>query len=432
MQENPFLKRIEIIILWVPVLVPFVYVPLWSVLDFFYYPKYLALVCVVSVLLVMVALNAKQINHLFKWDWINRLVLIYFAFLTLSLFFSHDLQLSLGGQFLRYDGYVTQVLYLLLFLFARLIKKIPTWFIHGIVIGSTILAFYALLQANGMELFTRDLTRMHWTVPFATFGNPNFFGAYLVLVLPWHLYLILFKQKVYAIFTYALVFYVLLINMTRSAWIGFIATLLFAGIMRFIYKHPIRRREILLVSFISVSLIAIYNLTSNQALLGRFLTISSDFNALIKKEGNLDTLGSFRMFIWIRVIELIKDYPLFGVGIENLHIVFMERFNQDSMAMFGRVMIADKAHNEYLHMAVTSGIPSVIAYLAFLMKSAFNNFRRLNDSLSFIIASAIFGYCVQAFFNISVVSVAYIFWVYLGFLNHYDRDWIPEQSRKIS
>lgn len=424
MQANPFLKRIEFIILLVPVLVPFVYVPVWSVLDFFYYPKYLALLVVVTILLVMVALNAKLIGMLFRWDWINRLVLIYFALLTLSLFFAHDLQLSLGGQFLRYDGYVTQMLYLFLFLFARLIKKIPTWFIDGIVIGSTILAFYALLQANGLELFTRDLTRMHWIVPFATFGNPNFFGAYLVLVLPWHLYLILFKNKLFAYFTYALVFYVLLINMTRSAWIGFIASLIFAGIMQYIFKHPIKKKEILPVAFISVALILFHNIFSDQALLGRFLSISSDFNALVKQQGNLDNLGSFRLFIWVRVIEIIKDYPLFGVGIENLHIVFMERFNQDSVAMFGRVMIADKAHNEYLHIAVTSGIPSLIAYLVFLIKTAMNNFKHLKDPMTFILASAIFGYCMQAFFNISVVSVAYIFWVYLGLLNRYDRDFI--------
>lgn len=424
MQAKPFLKRIEFIILLVPVLVPFVYVPVWSVLDFFYYPKYLALLGIVSILLVMVALNAKMIGLLFKWDWINRLVLIYFALLTISLFFAHDLQLSLGGQFLRYDGYVTQMLYLFLFLFARLIKKIPAWFIEGIVIGSAILAFYALLQANGFELFTRDLTRMHWTKPFATFGNPNFFGAYLVLILPWHLYLILFKYKVYAYFTYALVFYVLLINMTRSAWIGFIASLIFAGIMQYIFKHPIRKKEILFVVFISLTLILFYNLSSDQALLGRFLSISSDFNALVKKEGNLDALGSFRLYIWVRVIEIIKDYPLFGVGIENLHIVFMERFNQDNVAMFGRVMIADKAHNEYLHLAVTSGIPSLIAYLVFLIKTAMDNFKQLKDPMTFVLASAIFGYCVQAFFNISVVSVAYIFWVYLGLLNRYTRDFM--------
>lgn len=422
MQVNQFLKRIEIIVLCVPILVPFVYVPLWSVLDFFYWPKYIALVMTVSVLLVMVALNVKFINQLFKWDWINRLILIYFALLTVSLFFSHDLQLSLGGQFLRYDGYVTQILYLLLFLFARTIKRIPDKFIVGIVIGSTILSFYALLQVLGLEIFTRDLTRMHWNISFATFGNPNFFGAYLVLVLPWHLYLILFKHKVYAYFTYALIFYVLLINMTRSAWIGFIASLVFAIVMQRLVKYPIRKREVLHIVFISIGLILFYNLSSNQALLARFFSITSDFNALLRGQGNIDELGSFRLFIWIRVLEIIKDYPFFGVGIENLHIVFMERYNQDSIQVFGRVMIADKAHNEYLHLAVTSGIPSLIVYLAFLIKTAIVNFNQLDKPLYFILACVIFGYCIQAFFNISVVSVAYIFWIYLGLLNAYSEN----------
>ena len=99
----------------------------------------------------------------------------------------------------------------------------------------------------------------------------------------------------------------------------------------------------------------------------------------------------------------------------------MERYNLDSIQAFGRVMIADKAHNEYLHLAVTSGIPSLIAYVAFLIKTAVVNFNQLDKPVMFILACAIFGYCVQAFFNISVVSVAYIFWVYLGLLNAYSK-----------
>jgi len=35
----------------------------------------------------------------------------------------------------------------------------------------------------------------------------------------------------------------------------------------------------------------------------------------------------------------------------------------------------------------------------------------------FVVATAIVGYMTQAFFNISVVSVAYLFWILLGVLD---------------
>jgi putative inorganic carbon (HCO3(-)) transporter len=55
-------------------------------------------------------------------------------------------------------------------------------------------------------------------------------------------------------------------------------------------------------------------------------------------------------------------YPLFGYGLETLDIVFTEWFCEDIIATYGSMWIVDKAHNEYLHIAVSTGIPSLVLY----------------------------------------------------------------------
>jgi len=62
------------------------------------------------------------------------------------------------------------------------------------------------------------------------------------------------------------------------------------------------------------------------------------------------------------------------------------------------------------HIAVTTGIPSLIVYLSLVTKVLRVGFTRLreNDTYCPFVASVL-GYLVQAFFNISVVSVAYMF-----------------------
>jgi len=81
------------------------------------------------------------------------------------------------------------------------------------------------------------------------------------------------------------------------------------------------------------------------------------------------------------------------------------------------VLPVDKAHNEFLHIAVSSGIPSLVAYLLFILLVIIYYLKSHTDStLTIPLFTAVMGYLAQAFFNISVVSVAFIFWAYLGLL----------------
>lgn len=417
---------IQVVVLGTVILVPFVYVPLWEVNDFFYYPKYIALVIVTCSLLVVCALNVSKLKYLIKFDLINRLLLIYFVLITISLFFSLDPIRSIEGNFLRYDGYVTQIMYMLLFLFARTIHTINKRFIYLVSLSSAIVSIYGIIQYLGFDPFIRDLTRMYWTSAFSTFGNQNFFGSYLVLQIPFSLYCIIFHHQKWAYLTYSLSFIALLMTMTRGAWIGYFVSMLFILITLYLQNKQkfFRNRHIWSTMFVSTLIFIGFNLLSKDGLTNRFYTMFFDSKVLFttsyaKDPDLIDNLGSVRMFIWIRVIELIKMRPLFGFGIENLQIAFARYFNKDIMRIMGRLMLVDKAHNDYLHIAVSSGIPSLVAYLTFLITNAHNALKRLDNSVYMLLFTSILAYTTCLFFNISVVSVAYIVWIYLGLISAY-------------
>ena len=80
-------------------------------------------------------------------------------------------------------------------------------------------------------------------------------------------------------------------------------------------------------------------------------------------------------------------------------------------------VVPDKAHNEFLHIAATIGIPAVIIYISFIfitLKTLIkSNFKENKSAL--IIFLCLVSYLVQSMFNISTIGVAPIFYFLLGF-----------------
>ena len=414
------LNRIITICIYATVIiVPFVYLPFIFVYDFFYWPKYMALVFISTFLLIQVLLNLDRMHTLFKFDWINTLLLTYFVLITISLFFSLDPITSIQGRINRYDGYTTQVIYMLLFLFARNISVIDKRFIKLVAISTTILSIYGIIQYLGFEPFMRDLTRLYWKAAFSTFGNQNFFGSFLVLQLPFSLYIISVYRMKWGYLSYSISLLALMMTSTRSAWIGFAISFVFMFIL-LLRKNNHYKWIVLVTLFILFG----FNFMTDSHMISRFLSIFKDANVLLTTsyQSNpevIDRLGSVRMFIWVRTLELIKMRPWFGFGIENLDIAFGQYYYEDTIKLLGRYALSDKAHNDYLHIAVSSGVPSLIAYCGFLLRSAYESFKTLDQEINVLLFASILGYLACLFFNISVVSVAYILWIYLGLLTRY-------------
>ena len=132
-----------------------------------------------------------------------------------------------------------------------------------------------------------------------------------------------------------------------------------------------------------------------------------------------------RGYIWNMTLDIIKKNPIFGVGPDSLkHEVYYNYYNDDGY-IFGE-MLVDKAHCEYLHIAATTGIPSLIIYLILILIIIIRLLKKFKEivrekkinsvecMILVSVSASIFAYLFQAAANISDVAVAPLFWAMLG------------------
>ena len=128
-----------------------------------------------------------------------------------------------------------------------------------------------------------------------------------------------------------------------------------------------------------------------------------------------ESFGSGRIGIWIMVLKVIAINPMLGSGPDTLAKSLIYNLPLDTINYIEKTnTYIDKAHNDYLQIAATIGIPALIIYLAFLAQILAKQKNMFRDNTTFILVIPIIAYLVQVFFNISTISVAPIFWMLLG------------------
>ena len=384
--------------------------------DYFYYPK---ISFVYSIILLMIAIQIVSANRKqLKNDFMDMALLLFAALTALAIVFSEYPLMAVIGKPQRIEGLLTIVAYILLFKFSKAYYKESDKYISLVVLSAVIVSIYGISQYFGFDPIPRDEIRISWSGrAFSTMGNPNFLGTYMVLILSIPMFSFLRDSKKINLLTSSIIYLCLLLTFTRSALLGFVVILSFVTI--FVIKHRDLWKNFIVLMIVFASITIFVNAESDGKLYGRFLSIGNDAQALFEEEDGYEKAGANRIYIWLRTIDLIKASPLVGYGLENLQTVFVEKYQDEMMEIFGEVYLVDRAHNEYLHIAVSSGIPVLIAYLVFIYLCLKKGFELLRKDISYLpYLTAVSAYLVQAFFNISVVSVAYIFWIFLGIITN--------------
>lgn len=136
--------------------------------------------------------------------------------------------------------------------------------------------------------------------------------------------------------------------------------------------------------------------------------------------------GTGRAYIWEKSLEMIKEKPIFGYGLDT----FVYNFNQNdpfknSNLAEGYGVIVDKPHNMYINLAVGSGIVSIFSFLAILLFVLIDLMKQkhckntINSRIKLSISFGTLAFLIQFLFNDSVVGTAIFFWINLGLLNSY-------------
>ncbi len=404
-RRNYVVVVIYLLLAVVPLIIaPFLY-------DYFYLPKIIAIYCFAIILYVCHAIATKKSE--ITNDALSIILLLYWLTLVVSTIFSINYTNTIWGGFRREEGLFAILAYGVLFVISKTYYTHCQKYIKWIILSAVLVSLYGIMQYFGFDPIPRDDIRYSWVSTFSTMGNPNFLGSYLVLLFPISAFEYLKSQKVHYLPTCAMIYLCLLLTFTRSAYLGFGVT--FIMLVFYILKNRAYRKKFILLLTILLLITVSVNIQSEGRLLRRFLSIGGDAQKFIAKEENYEKAGASRIYIWSRTLVLIKERPLVGYGLENLGIVFTAKYKDEMMEKYGKVYLYDKAHNEYLHIAVTTGIPSLILYLTFIgicMAKGIKHTKSDSDYMMYL--TAVTSYLVQAFFNISVVCVAFIFWIFLG------------------
>ncbi|MGG1400380.1 O-antigen ligase family protein [Bacillus salipaludis] len=398
----------------------------WGYDPYYTLPKvvYLDIFVLATWLYIILKRKYRTLNLTKSYLKAEFIILLFLSLIVISTMFSVDLKTSLYGTKNRYAGALSIFCYCSVFLFSyrfmdskKLEKIIP-----GMAIVSIPVSIYGILQHYSLDFLPRNSGKMGELRSYSFFDNPNFFGSYLVLILllTITLYINANSKKMVTFYfsILCIAFVALIFSGTRSGWVGVFCGMLFLTVFVILKRKFLWKKWAIIVltfGFIFFTL----NMIEKGNFLNRISSgVTDSYNIVTDQSTGME--GSSRLYIWKKALPLVKTYFWIGSGPDTFAKVFP--YNQEEyLKYFGDPNVTvDKAHNVYLQMAITVGVPALIVYfsiIVFVLRQAFRAIKQAVGKEKIYIyglVSTILGYLVQAFFNISVVPVAPLFRAVLG------------------
>jgi O-antigen ligase len=405
---------------------------------------------------------AKRINFtktLITWP----LVIFFLSQLT-STFISIDFRTSVLGYYSRFHGgLLSTISYTLLYwaYVSNMDKGRSKKFLYLLLGVGVIVSIWAVFEHighsfsclifPGFESF--DVTCWDQDVKnrvFATLGQPNWLAAWIVGITPltWAYGISNFQfpiskqissykllNKLFWILLSALFFVTLLFTKSRSGLLGFIAAdiMFWAGLIWVTLingrglRDTLKKFRIYHSAFIILVLISGTPWTSNLKTLlnknGEVVEERSTSGTALEV-GGTDS-ANIRKIVWKGTLDIWKNYPLFGSGVETFAYSYLKFRPVEHNLTSEWNYLYNKAHNEYLNMAATTGSFGLASYLILIGAISFLFFKQLKipvahvgrDSFEFSVLnlallSGFASILVTNFFGFSVVPVALLFFLF--------------------
>ena len=368
----------------------------------------------------------------------NKFIFIAFLFLIISWFcsalLSQEVAQSFWGDYDRQQGFFTIFFYVLFFflLWLNLKDKQRTrCFILVAVLSSVLPVFYGLIQfflLDPLKWIESFLTNGRI---FSTLGQPNFFGHWLILVLPLTVFAYFFLvRRLFPRFLILLLIlgqlFCLFYTGSRSAWLG-----LFGEIWLFIVIFLLSKKKkksasifvvasvVLVLSLFSFSLLAQKNIS--QSKVWQENRIASIF---ILNRGSV----SIRLNYWQAAITDLKQSSpkvlLLGYGPDSLLNVFIKYYQSKWGEEEKLNAWPDRAHNFILDSLLQFGLVgsflSALIFFIIIRKSyLFLRQREQQDEKYWLVAAGLIffsGYLINNFFSFSLTATFLYFYLILAIL----------------
>lgn len=372
---------------------------------------------IISIIMLLLSYKDKV-----KLNIYEKILGIYLILVVLSCFLSrYGLTSTILGINGRGEGLITILSYVITFIiFSRNYKQMKGILKYGIIVA-TIVSIYGILQVllpNGTNLYIiPDITG---NIAKGTMKNQNMFSSYLCLFFPMICYYYINSKNKLSIIPACLMFVSLIFSKTLGGYLTCLGMYSIISIYSIVISKD-KKKIILKIILLTLLFIMLYfgiNAIKHDIYSSEFKMTTEEVHKLANND---ESFGTGRMQIWQKGISIIKNNPMFGVGPDNM--AYELECNMDKYKIFkDKDILAkyriDKAHLEYMQIAVTTGIPSMICIIIFQLLVVAGMLKKVvgskeNEVYAMVLIS-ITSYIIQSFANISVVQVAPIFWAMLG------------------
>lgn len=242
--------------------------------------------------------------------------------------------------------------------------------INVLIFATYITCVYAIIQFIDVHYFPpppeKGLDPFVWRWAFgnrifSTFGNPNFFGDFLIVMSPITLALFFQKKKVYLLFLWFLIVFSIFVSYSKGAWLGFGAGIIvFSYIfIRYIFNIERKKKIILLSIFV-------------------FFTVITVSSGIILQLKTRHDSSSFRLFTWMSCWEMINTHPVLGTGIGTFYVTYPAYRRPQIFFIEGMHNTeSDHPENEYLEIFYDEGAVGLGIFILLLLTVIFMGIKNI-------------------------------------------------------
>ena len=346
-------------------------------------------------------------NFELKYNSINKYIYIYAMIYGFSILTSVNLKASLFGGIVT----ICFVIFSIVVINSIKTKEQVTIINFLLVFGGVVVSLYGFYQYLNPSNFggswvDQEMFDGMFRV-YSTFQNPNVLGAYFLLIIPLGVACFFLAKhlllKLFYLGCVGLMMLCLVLTYSRGCYLGImVAAAIFAVLMD--------RRFIVL----GVIVLIMLPFVLPETILNRFLSI-----------GNMeDSSTSYRVYIWMGTIAMLKDYWFSGIGPgEGAYNIVYPVYAYSGIG-------APHSHNTFLQVMCDTGIIGILIFVCILWQyykrlfiSYVNSTDRTERILTISGISTMSGFLVQSLFDYTFYNyrVMLLFWVFVGLGMVYSR-----------
>lgn len=355
---------------------------------------------------------------------LNKVLGIYIIINLISVIFSVDHGLSLKGFFYKELKFIV--------IFFMIIEVINSKYRLKSVLF-TIIASALLITADAGAQYFRGVDFLKgYTMHFyanlgritASFLNPNGFAGWLIIIIPLFFGLLVTNKiigktlKALISLLVILLFICLLMTYSRAAWLSFIISIfiiVFYCLVKITLKSKIM--HLLMGIYLLTALLCLPHPINK--LMGKIsFSDHPSLNERIKSIAETDQITYLvRANFWKQSLKIIKDYPLFGCGL-NTYSKVAKNYKSLEYGEYGE----GYPHNSFLQKTAETGFPGLFAFIllmfSFFVVGIQHIFLCLNNNKALAVGllTGILAFLVQSFFdnNLYALQLVVLFWFMLG------------------